>query len=523
MLGSTSKILEDSAKGGFYLTVGNLISGLVSALSLIIIARVLGPAEYGIYTISTIIPSLLILFVDPGISQALIKYSANLRMKREDKRLRKLLISGLSVKSALAFVLFLVCLAFADQFANHILNRSEISELVRLTSVLIILQTFLTTVNSIFIGLDKMEYVAFTNVVQSSSKAVLSPLLVLLGFGVVGAITGYLVSFALACLIGAILFTFKIYRSLNRPGTDPADFSENLKMLLAYGLPLYVSVLIGGFTVQFRGILLSNFTLDYDVGNFQAAMNLNMIVASVAEPIATVLVPAFSKLEDREGTLREFFKTSVKYSSLVVLPIAVLLISFSNEIVEIVYGEGYGLASSILAIYMTIYLFSGLGMLVLGSFFNGLGQTRINLMVRVANSAVLLATAPLLTYHFKTYGMVVALLLSSTAGTLYGFYRARKSFRISLNWGKLAKIYISSITSALPLFAIKAVPLPSILSVTLGAIAYLAIYLLMVPATKALTMLELKELKAILGNVEILRILAYPLIFCEEKIMAHVN
>ena len=80
MLDSTSKVLEDSARGGFYLTVGSMTSTIIQGLSVIIIARILGIEQYGLYTIALVAPSLLILFVDPGMTQGITKFSASLRI-----------------------------------------------------------------------------------------------------------------------------------------------------------------------------------------------------------------------------------------------------------------------------------------------------------------------------------------------------------------------------------------------------------------------------------------------------------
>jgi len=48
MLSDMSRVVEDSARGGFYLTVGNITSTIIQALSVFIIARILGSEQYGL-------------------------------------------------------------------------------------------------------------------------------------------------------------------------------------------------------------------------------------------------------------------------------------------------------------------------------------------------------------------------------------------------------------------------------------------------------------------------------------------
>jgi O-antigen/teichoic acid export membrane protein len=54
-----SRIAEDSAKGGFSLVAGTFASTVIGAVVVIIMARLLGPAGYGVYTLSLVLPPLM--------------------------------------------------------------------------------------------------------------------------------------------------------------------------------------------------------------------------------------------------------------------------------------------------------------------------------------------------------------------------------------------------------------------------------------------------------------------------------
>ena len=63
-----------SAKGGFNVLWGLVVSTVISAVGTIIIARLLGPDNYGLYAIALTAPSLISTFRDWGINTAMIKY-----------------------------------------------------------------------------------------------------------------------------------------------------------------------------------------------------------------------------------------------------------------------------------------------------------------------------------------------------------------------------------------------------------------------------------------------------------------
>jgi len=520
VLDSTSKVLEDSAKGGFYLTVGSIVSTIILGLSVIIITRILGSELYGLYTISTVIPSLLIIFLDPGINQGIIKFTSSFRTKEDSKGLRKLLLHGLSTETLLGLTASAACFIFSDHLANSFLiNRPEISGFIKIASALIILQTITTTLNSAFIGFDKTEYNTLTTVIQAITKALISTVLLVLGLNIAGALIGYVASFAITSLIGIIFFIQKILKPLKHSDGDSASYSSNLRMLIKYGLPLYASALISGVALQYRVIIMSIFTSNAEIGNFQAAMNFNTILASISVPIATMLLPAFSKLEHKKDTIKEFFKISIKYTSMILLPISILLAVYAQEAVQIIYGAGFELTAYILSLYMTTYLLVGLGSNTLGSFFAGIGETKTNLKTTIINLITLMVLAPILTYSLKVTGIIIALILSSLAGTIYGLYTARKSYDIMINSKMLERIYLVALISALPIFIIKwMLAYSSILMMMLGAVTYLAIYLIMIPITGVITPAELKEIKKILEKIKLLNYLAKPIIYFEEKI-----
>jgi len=56
------------------------------ALASILIARLLGPENYGLYTVALITPSFLIALSDLGISAALTRFSARFHSEGKDQK-----------------------------------------------------------------------------------------------------------------------------------------------------------------------------------------------------------------------------------------------------------------------------------------------------------------------------------------------------------------------------------------------------------------------------------------------------
>jgi O-antigen/teichoic acid export membrane protein len=517
------RVLEDSARSGFFLTLGNIISTVILAISVFIIARILGSELYGLYTISMVMLNLLLLFVDPGVNTGIIKYSASLKAKGENERVPKLLVHGLLFKTILAFIAFAVCLVFSDLFARQVLNRPEVTWYIQLTSVIIILQTVYMTVNSVFIGLDKTEYNILTTSIQAITRAIIAPILIIMGLSIAGALTGNVLSFLLASLLGAYLFIVKIYRPLEHSNGSSENISSNLKMLIRYGFPLYLSGLMGGLTMQYRNILLAIFTSNYEIGNFQAAMNFTVLITIFATPIGTMLLPAFSKLESNGNEIKEFCNMSIKYVSMLVLPIASIVMVYAKEIIQIFYGQGYELAPNFLTMFAMEFYLVGLGAFVLGSLFSGLGKTKINLKISLVNLILIIILAPILTWLLKIYGMIISIIISDAVTWLYALKKAKSRFKVEINVETTTKIYFASVIPIIPLLALQRITLTSsLIQILLGTIVYMAMYLFLIPMTKIITQTELHEMKTVIEKTKSLKYITQPIFYFEEKIMSWV-
>ena len=65
-----------SARGGFHLLWGLAASTFITSIGVIILARLLTPDDFGLYSIALTVPNLIQIFRDWGTSYAVVKYSA---------------------------------------------------------------------------------------------------------------------------------------------------------------------------------------------------------------------------------------------------------------------------------------------------------------------------------------------------------------------------------------------------------------------------------------------------------------
>jgi O-antigen/teichoic acid export membrane protein len=173
-------------------------------------------------------------------------------------------------------------------------------------------------------------------------KTALGPLLVVLGFGVLGAIYAAMASVVAGGVISIIVVYFVLFRSLRKCKNGGCDIKANLKPMLQYGLPLTVATIVIGIVPQIIALAMSFYSVKGDyaagnpigwmMGNYFAAANFAVLLTFVSVPISTALFPVFSKLnpESEPKLVQTVFTSSTKYTSLLLF-LQHFVSNFSNS------------------------------------------------------------------------------------------------------------------------------------------------------------------------------------------------
>lgn len=524
MSDSLDKVVESSARGGFALVSGSVVASLILAAGLVIVPRMLGPDDYGIYALSFIFSSLLILVSDFGANAGLTRFSASFHAKGKDRCVADIAKYGLTFKIIISVVAFIISFIFADYFATVFLNRPDMGLYVRLLSLILPFQITFDAINSAFIGLDYMSRAAVLQILQAIGKVATSIFLVVLGFGVFGAIMGQVIGCLIAGLAGPILFWFNPYRRLYKCDGNSYGPTGAIKMLVVFGFPLYISALLGGFIPQYQGIILAQFTSDFQIGNLKAATNLLTLLTMITLPISSTLFPAFSKLNPNGEEIKRFFDVAVKYTTLLVIPATFLVILFADDIVLLAYGSSYTLAPLFVSIFCITYFTTGLGSLVQGAFFNGTGNTWMTFKMTLLSLVVVVPLIPLLTLFYGVPGLIMAQISAGLCSTLYGLRVVRSRFSVRFSAKSLLKIYLVSAITALPVAAWLSISnLWWVWQMILGTAVYVIIWATLVPLTRTISSSELGNIRNLVEKHHTLRKVMIPIVRYEEILATEIT
>jgi O-antigen/teichoic acid export membrane protein len=521
-------IAGQSARGSFILFLGDAASTIVLALGSILIARFLGPEGYGVYSLTLAVPAIFISIISLGIDSAAVRFLAKFRSEYEAARSISFMKTSIVFRFIIAIAAWSICFLSSDILASYLLNRPEVSFYIKLSSSLILFQALFNLLYSMSVGLDSYNIGSATKICMSLVKSFLAPLLVFIGLGVAGAVLGHVLGFAVAAIAGALAIYLGPYKNLRRLLRDCGEyengFIENLKLMISYGIPLYLSFLILLLVDQYRLILLAHIASDFEIGNFQAAGNFATLLVVLSTPIATALFPAFSKLDPTGEEVKKAFHYSVKYTGILIAPAALFTICMSRILVEIVYGHEYSMAPIFLSLYTIVYLYSVFGSIVLDNFFSGVGETRINFKTTIVYVSSFIPLSVILTYFYSVVGLIASILVSSILKVSYGLFVAKRRLGISIDLNNSIRILIASGVAALSIlpFSLNQ-SIPNYVSLLMGGILYLVVYMTMLPIVKALQRTDITILRNLFQNQGVLKPVAEILVKYESSLIERMK
>jgi len=502
-MSKATEMAKVSAKGGFHLLWGLVTSTIISAVGTILIARLLGADNMGLYTIAVAAPNLIITFRDWGINTAMVKYSAQYNSENNVAKIRSIFVSGVLFELIMGLALAIFAISISGVLAQ-LFQRPAIAQLIQITSLFILSGALINASTAAYTGMERMHLNSIMLIVQSLVKTGLIIGLVLLGLGTLGAVVGFSVAVLVAGITGLLLM-YTMYTSLPKPVGGKLELGATTKMMLKYGLPLSVSGILTGFLTQFYSYIMAIFVTDNSaIGNYGVAISFVVLITFFATPVTTMLLPAFSKLDYTKDNqvLKNIFQYSVKYSALIVVPVTVMVMALAQPAIGTIFQESYTQAPMYLALLASAYVLSALGSLSVGNLINSQGDTRYNLKLSILSAVIGFPLSLVLVYYFAIVGLIVTTIIVSIPPILLSLGFIKRRYNVSIDWLSSVKILFSSgVTGVLTYFLVTWLPFSHPIRLVIGVVVFVVVFLLLAVGTRTIDRTDLESIRQIAGGL----------------------
>jgi len=526
-LESMEKALEMgriSATGGLQLFTGRAVYTAILAVGTLILGLLISEGDYGLYAIALIPATTLLLFQDWGVGAAMTRYCAHHRSAGNEGELRRIIVSGLAFEATTGLALTLLSLSIADLVASTIFGKPESAFLIALASVSIMATSFSSAAQSIFNGFERMGLTSLTLIFQAVTQCALAPLLVYFGYGALGAIIGYAAASIVAGIGAGAMLYFRILRKLRPNRQSKSARPETLKPMLNYGIPLALATILSGTLTQFCSFMVASYTDVVMIGNLRISTNFAVLLTFFTIPIATVLFPAFSKLdaEKEKQLLRTVFTSSVKYTALFLMPATLIMMIMSKPMISTLYGEKWLLAPPFLALGIVANLFVAIGSLSYISLLQALGETKMLLKLNIIPLIIGIPLAFLLIPTFGVPGSILVSIIAGTPSTLAGLYWTWKRYGVKADLQGSARISMASALAAAGAYLfLNVFAGAEWIRLLSGTAIFLVLYLVIAPLVGAINQADTHNLRTMFSGFGLLsQLLGIPLLFVEQILRA---
>ena len=409
-----SRVGSKALQGSLWITLGSLAYNAISLVGGIIIARLLSPDEYGVLNIALTWPLFFAGLAKLALNTAITRYAA---AGMRGRALYGVYLTALNGLFSGVFVFL------AAEFLASTLGRPYLSTGIEILSIFVVAEVVQTSATSYFVGIGHYGKYIASDLVRTSSRVLLTVVLVMLGLGVYGAYWGLSGGYLLAALLSMYLL-YKTVRG--RVKAEPAA-----RELLGYSLPLFLPSLATAPLSQIYNVFLANYATNAEMGNLKVAQNLLTPISLISGAMSTALFSSLPELLGEEYKLRQAVRRAALIIALAVSPIALALALFSGYVVDLIYGEAYVLAPLYLSILALGSLTAPFGVVAL--YLNIIGDTKFAGFLTFTTTALAVPIALALLVKMGFLGAVIASPINAVMGAAVTYIAVRKRHGLTLD------------------------------------------------------------------------------------------
>ena len=312
---------------------------LVTFIVSIVLARILSPSDYGTIALVTVFTTILQVFIDSGLSTALIQ-----KKDADDLDFSSVFYFNFVICIILYLIMFVSVPFIADFYKD-----SSLVSIIHVISLTLIISGVKGVQQSYVSRHMLFKRFFFSTLGGTIFSALLGIIMAYAGFGVWAIVFQQLSNNAIDTLI--LWITVK-WRPIKK-------FSwTRLKHLLSFGWKMLASSLLDTVYNNLRNMIIGKLYTSADLAFYNQGDKFpKLIVTNINTSIDSVLLPTMSNEQDNHVRVRDMTRRAIKISTYIMAPLMIGLAFCAKPIVQIVLTTKWLPCVPYLQIFCISYLF----------------------------------------------------------------------------------------------------------------------------------------------------------------------
>ncbi|HSB47669.1 MAG TPA: flippase [Candidatus Bilamarchaeum sp.] len=446
---------REIAKGSFWGVMGTALFNIISFFYVILVARTVAQDELGLFYLALGIISVFSIFDDLGLGMALIRYVPFFQARGEDAKVKGLLkksyifvtLSGLAI-TALMWV--------ASDLIGSLYSNPGLSEAIRLLSIYLAFSNILKLGTMFLQSIGRILDMQLFNNLSNILRLAFSLLFIsLMGPSVTALVLGTVMSFVVPAAI-CFIYVARVSRSLPE-AKEPVD-EEFFRRILPFGLLLNViqslSAVMISMDRSLLGYMIAPSLSESVVAVYTVAGTFSGVVFVFPSAMGSIFLPVMSRLFGKNDleSMRAAVHTAQRWCLFLAIPVSIVLIAFSSELLSALYGENYASGAPVLALFSLGYVIKSF-CLLLGLTIASMRFVRLEFKILVISGLANLVLNVALISLYGSFGSAVAFLLTAFVLLFLYYYYCRNLFAYTLPYGTFRLIFAGVVSLAFLMLA----------------------------------------------------------------------
>lgn len=305
----------------------------------IVLARLLDPTVYGTVALVTIFTTIMQVFVDSGMGNALIQ-----KKDADDLDFSSVFYFNMAMCSVLYLIMF-----FAAPLIASFYRMPELTAIVRVLSFVVVISG-VKNVQQAYVSRHLMfKRFFFSTLGGTIGAAVIGIAMAYLGFGVWALVVQMLFNAAVDTTILWITVKWRPKKMFS---------FQRLKSLFSYGWKLLASSLIDTVYNDLRQLIIGKKYSSGDLAYYNQGKKFpQLIVTNINTSIDSVLLPTMSKAQDDMAAVRSMTRRAIKTSTFLMMPAMIGLAVCAEPLVQLILTEKWLPCVLFLRIFCITYAF----------------------------------------------------------------------------------------------------------------------------------------------------------------------
>jgi O-antigen/teichoic acid export membrane protein len=410
---------------------GKVAAGLISLIYIVIAARVLGPAEYGVLVLINYYAMLvggLIAF--PGW-HAIVRYGVRALAAGDEAKLIRLLRFVGAIEIAGGITAVCVAAALAPILGPRLGWNTE-AQMLAIPYSLAVLATVRATPGGYLQILRRFDILGAHNIVTPIMRLIGTLIVVAFGWGLSGFIIAWLIA---ALAEGLSLWLAGIYFARRHLVGQPlfgnvADVRQEHPGLMRFMVTANADIMLGDLVTRVTPLVMGWVLGPVAAGLYSIAHRTTVVISQPAQILGQAAYAELARLVAGGGSgrdIRHALMRCVGISLLAALPIVIIVAFFSKQITILLAGPEFAGAAAVM-IWLAVARVIAMTGPPTSAALIALGRPGLSVTSNIITSIGILPLLPILTAYWGLQGAGMhAVVQASVASALLGIFLWRST------------------------------------------------------------------------------------------------